>query len=244
MLFPKFNLLYYKALIDKCFIRFFDEYNDLFIKNESTYILANNINKSKIKQLFKNYIFDELKLYIKPYSIIEPNYYFIIGACLPKNNLLLKYKTKYFPNKLSKLIDSEFQIQYFLKEHDIKLDLVKFNQIILDIFQDFFGNQQKIAKILKSNDYSNVFFIRHSKLDCYSMFKLLKYIFGKNNCVNIYKEKFQNIYSPSPIVSINDLIDKYINNKIAMNKSQEFKQIILELKMYIEQLGVLNFNGN
>jgi hypothetical protein len=34
LMLPKYNLLYYKALLDKCFARFFDEYNDKFIKND------------------------------------------------------------------------------------------------------------------------------------------------------------------------------------------------------------------
>lgn len=232
---PKYNLLYYKALIDKCFLSFFTNYNNSFIKNSNNnYILADNFSKNKLKTIFKKYLSDEIKLYVKPYNLLEPNYFLIIGACQPKNNLLLKFKDdNYFPEKLNKIINYDFQIKYLIKEQDIKLDLIKFNQVLFEIFLELFKSQHKLLQLI-GKEYKNVFFIQHSKLDCYSMFKTIKFLYGKNNCWNIYKEQFYNI--KSPIIAINDLIDKYIHNKINMNKSLEFKLIVQEVKQYIDEL--------
>lgn len=72
------------------------------------------------------------------------------------------------------------------------------------------------------------------------MFKLIKFIYGKSNCWNIHKEKFYNI--KSPIIAINELIDKYIHNKNKITKSNEFKYIIEEVKQFIDEkiLGVID----
>lgn len=201
--------------------------------------MADSFSKAKIKAEFKRYLQVELKQYVKPYSILEPDYYMIIGACMPKDNLLLKFNNDKLPEKLQKLIDGDYMIKYFLKEKDIKIDLVKFNDAIIELFDELFANKKSLLRMLGGNDYKNVFFIKHSKLDCYSMFKTIKYIYGKSNCWNIHKEKLYDV--KSPIIAINDVIDKYVHNKIAMNKSKEFKQAIEEVKQFInEQMKLEN----
>jgi hypothetical protein len=97
---PKYNLLYYKALIDKCFVTFFSEHNDVFTNVDGIYIMADSFSKAKIKAEFKRYLQVELKQYVKPYSVLEPDYYMIIGACMPKDNLLLKFNNDKLPEKL------------------------------------------------------------------------------------------------------------------------------------------------
>ena len=47
------------------------------------------------------------------------------------------------------------------------------------------------------------------------MFKTIKAIYGKSNCINVWKDRMQQI--DSPIVAVNDLIDKYIRNKAMLN---------------------------
>ena len=230
---PKYNLLYFKALFDKCLIKFFDQHNDDFANVSGNYVLADNLNKAQLKVIFKTYLKEELLQYVRPYSIVSPDYFLIIGACQPKDNLLLNYKDGYFPDKLSRLINSDFWIKYVLKEKDIKLDLVKFNQTASEIFQELFKSHDKVLRFL-GKEYKNVFFIQHSKLDCYSMFKTIKYIFGKSNCWNIHKEKFYN--QKTCLVAVNDLIDRYIHNKLEMNKSAEFRQIVQEVKQFLDEL--------
>lgn len=91
------------------------------------------------------------------------------------------------------------------------------------------------------SEYKNVIFIKHQNLDCYSLFKTIKFIYGKSNCWNIHKEKF--IYDKSPIVAINDLIDKYIHNKQQLNKNSEFSKIVSEITDFLtERLKEIN-NG-
>lgn len=237
---PRLHLLYFKALLDKCFIRFFDDFNNSFSVINNQYVFSKDPGKTQLKKIFKAYLAEELKCVIRPYSIIKPEYFIIIGSCQPKDNILLNYKEAYFPEKLNKLINSDFQLKYLLKEKDIKLDLIRFNSIFIDIFNELFSKQDKLLKLLGSKDYKNVFFIQHNKIDCYSMFKLIKFIYGKSNCWNIHKEKFYNI--KSPIIAINELIDKYIHNKNKITKSNEFKYIIEEVKQFIDEkiLGVID----
>ena len=191
------------------------------------------MTRNRLHKYFKCKIIDELKRYVTQYDILKPNYYLIIGACIPIDNLLLKFKDASFPKKLDRLLNSDYKIHYILKEKDIKIDLVLFNQVMSDIFNEFF------SKDVLGKKYRNVMFIRHNKLDCYSMYKTLKYLYGKSNCINLY-DNF--IDKRSPIVAINELIDKYVNNKVAMNRSDDFKTYVNEIKQYINQ-RLDNING-
>lgn len=239
---PKYNLLYYKALLDKCFARFFDEYNDKFIKNDKQqYVLADNVSKAKLKQTFKQYLKEELLLYVSSYSIVKPNYYLIIGACQPKDNLLLQLRDdSYFPHKLLEVVNRDCQVKYLLKEKDIQLDLLKFNQMCLEIFQELFIEHANVIKLL-GKEYCNVFFVQHKQLDCYLLFKTIKSIYGRSNCWNIHREKFADV--KSPLIAVNELIDRYVHNKNKLNSLDEFKKITAEVKQFIDnivQYSILN----
>jgi hypothetical protein len=168
---PKINLLYYKNLLDVCFYRFFDLYNNSFIKEENHYILAERLSKSKLTHIFKILIKEQLLECTNEFNILEPNYYFIIGSCFPKDNILFIHSdpTK-VPKKLENIVTNDYQLKYLFKEKDIKLDMILFNQIFQDIFDDFFSNEQKLLKFLGKNRF-NVVFIKHRHFDCYSMFR-------------------------------------------------------------------------
>ena len=233
----KFKLLYFKSLLDIAFIKFFDEYNDLFKNVDGIYILAKDINIAKLVKIFKNYISSVLISETDKFDILQPTYYLIIGGCMPKNNLLLQYKDdKYFPKKLDKLIQSDFDVKYILKEKDIKLDMIRFNNVCINVFNEFFKSKQIVLS--KNIDASNIIFIQHKNLDCYILFKLIKHILGRNNCINFFEERFKDI--KSPIIAINDLIDKYVNKNL-LNKSQQLKTIENEIKQYISQKISLKF---
>ena len=116
-----------------------------------------------------------------------------------------------------------------LKEHDIKIDRLLMNNACIMLFNEFFSkNEVK----LKKETYKNIMFIQHKNLDCYSVFKLVKHAFGRSNCINMHEELFKDC--KSPIVAVNDLIDKYVN-KTCMNISAEFKLAGKELVQYINE---------
>ena len=229
---PKLNLLYYKNLLDLCFYKFFALHEDCFVKDGDCYVLAKCPSRTKLQQIFTALLKDVLLAYVKPYSLLDANYYFIIGSCMPKSNLLLKFKDGYFPEKLSKAIDGKLQLKYLLKEHDIKIDIVLFNQVFIDIFDKLFRSRDAVCKFL-GNKYKNVIFVMNKQLDCYAMFKTIKFLYGRSNCTNIYADKFKD--KRSPIVAINDLICKYVHNKVALNKSAEFKKAVAEVKQFIDE---------
>ena len=227
---PSYNLLYFKNLLDLAFLRFFEEYNDSFLKNEKEeYVLVKNLSIQELEKFFEKEILKTLSRILKPYDLLSsPDFYFIIGACQPKNNFLINFKEGYFPSKLQKVLEDKYSLKYLLKEKDIKIDNLKFNEACQNIFNKFFSDEsfQKRNPILK-----NAIFIQHKNLDCYSMFKILKCIFGKANCKNLKEEFFKDMNPP--IIAINDLIDKYINNKIAANKDRRFKKMYEEIKQYL-----------
>ena len=234
---PKIYLLYYKALIDIAFQEFVDAHQDCFVRDGNKYIFSKSISRSELYDMMQQIIVTTIKDTIEPYDVSDLKYYFIIGACYPKDNLLLNYRyDAYFPMKLSKIIYADKSPKYILRERDIVIDMYEMSNVFIDIFADFFRSKTCILKNFGVR-YENMIFVTHSRLDCYSMFKVLKYIFGKSNCINLFAEKFK--HRPAYLVAVNDLIDKYVVNKHKLNSSKEFKRIIDEVKQFVNlRLGI------
>ena len=227
---PKFHLLYFKCLLDIAFSKFFDIYGDAFIKQDNRYVLAKSFTANQLAKTFEHLVIDELRNIITAYDVMKPTYFVIIGACMPKDNILLKFNSNSaFPSKLNRIVNSEYSVKYLLKEKDISIDAVKFNDACIMAFNKFFC-KDLVAKHFGKEFKKNVLFITHKSADCYVMFKLLKSIFGKANCINMKTEKYADI--KSPITSINDLIDNYAQFG-NLNKSSELIAIKDEIKTYI-----------
>lgn len=226
MALPKFQLLYFKDLLDIAFCKFFDDYNDQFIKVNGEYHLGNAISLSEIEKSFKSTIDAVLLKTIKPYDVLKhPDFYIIIGACQPKDNYLLRFKTKSFPSKLNAILSANVQLKYLLHEADIKIDIAKFNEACCNVFNQYFNSANFVDK-------SNMIFLTHRQLDCYSLFKMLKCILGNANCINLKQQAFAS--NKSSILAVNDLIDANIVDKSKANKDREFKKIYQEVKQFIE----------
>lgn len=229
---PKLNFLYFKDILDICFKQFFKDFNDDFIKSGDVYVYGKHATKSKLKSVFRAYIKTELKKYITPNSANNGNYYFIIGSCCPKDNILLQYKDATFPKKLLKLLQSDYHIKYYIKEKDIKLDLVFFNSIFDELFCEFFKDRYKVLKYI-GKEYTNLFFIQHHRLDCMTIYELIRKEYGKKNVVNLHKKYLQKL---TPIlISINEHIDKCTHNAKKMFANNEYNLIIAEVKQYVSE---------
>ena len=229
---PKIKLLYYKNLLDKCFARFFNDFNDDFIQQNGVYVFNASWSVFHFKKIFREYLCDELRKYIKPNTIVGADYYFIIGSCVPKDNILLDIQSGYFPEKLRKIIMSDYNIKYFLREKDIKIDLVFFNTMLEELFLQFFKNHQKISQYV-GNKYTNLFFIQHARLDCLTMYKTIKHIYGRSNTENLHKTLFKD--DKTIIYSINEQIDKYVHDKSILNNMGEFHRIMKEVNQYVDE---------
>lgn len=159
----------------------------------------------------------------------------VIGACYPKDNLLLKFKDDcYFPSKLARVIKQKPAVKWLLAEPDIEVDIDLLNEVFNSIF-----NKRFRSCSAKRSDASSqkAIYVSHSSLDCYMVFKTVKWAYGSSNCKNLWKEVLEG--HRQNIVAINDLVSKYIHNKSRMNKSQEFKKCALEVKDYLDgKLGL------
>lgn len=232
MILPKYNVIYYKEILDSCFKRFFDEYNDQFSKIDNEYVLSKTFSKTKIKQIFTEYIFIEFSKFVKPFDLVsQPNFYIIINGCKPQENIMLKYKdSNYFPKKLQQLIQTDFQPKYILAEKDIRIDLVKFNECFIEIFNRMFRSVLELSQKFLGYTGNNIILVQHKYLDCWMIYKIIKHIYGNRNIVNLAEQ-----YTDKKIlVGINDLICKYIQNKKEISKSKEFKLAYTEIKQYLE----------
>ena len=69
------------------------------------------------------------------------------------------------------------------------------------------------------------------------MFKIIKSIYGKANCINLDKTIY--LDKKIPLVAVNDLIDKYVHNKATLQKSQDFKNVYEEVKLYLKNRSLI-----
>lgn len=227
----KLDFLYYKHLLDVAFIKFFDECNDFFSKDISgTYVFSSDISRNQLKEYFKKSIVAELKSLNTSWTLEKPRCLVIVGSCFPKDNILLELKdsNKYFPVKLSNFIESNPTTKWILKERGIHLDFPEFNSILVELFNDFFKENSSTNK---SGFLKNILFITHRHLDCYAIFKILKIAYGKSSVCNLYK-KTELEKKNLPLIAINELVSKYVNNKSKMNSSSKFKEYANEVKQY------------
>ena len=224
---PKINLLYYKNILDRCVKRFFEDNSSGFLKtDDGKYILSSVWRKQKLKKAFLGYIVDELKKYLEPGN---EDIFLIIGSCLPRRNMFLytldmSWKGG-FPQKYRRLLDEEPTVTYFLKEDDIVVDLVLFNDVFYNIFADFMKYPNKQSK--KFFGGRKVLFVESCEMDCYAMFKTLKEYYGKL-VVNLHKK--YNLGEDQCIWSLNEKIDEYSYNKLEFLK----KTMVNYKKAFIE----------
>lgn len=220
--------------------KFFYDYNDDFSKIGDFFILGKAFSKSKLYEIVEKYFIDVVDSIVNDYDILNLKYYFIIGSCMPKNNILLEFRreNEYFPMKLDRLLKSDNNVKYVLKENDIKIDIMMFNSIFIELFNKFFTSSKYVVKKF-GNKSSYIKFIQHKNLDCYMIFKILKYIYGKNQCINVWKQLSSN--HKEILISINELISQHINNKSQMNRSYSFKQKVQDVRKFLETITEQDF---
>ena len=233
----KLNLIYYKNILDIIVSRFINDYDDCFTKINDCYVLSKNIDRTQLKKYIqlalRNFILEVRALFDARYDKL-----IVIGACYPANNILLSISKNEFPNNLHRILTEKPDIKYVLKESDILIDIDMFNSIAIEVFNEIFSSEQ-VKRKLFNDDAHNIIFISHNHLDCYMVFKAIKWIFGHSNCVNIWKNKLN---APCDhILAINDLVSRYSNNKRLLNSNKIFKQYAYEIKEYLTgMLGIEN----
>lgn len=224
---PKLNLLYYKNIVDCAIREFVALNNDLFVRDGENYVFSGSMTRTMLMKRMKVFVLSELGKYIEPYSVLNPNHYFIIGSCFPKDNILLSRasESRYFPEKLKRLIQRPDNIKYILKEKDIKIDIEMFNCVLEDIFNQLF----------KRNRYlDNIHFIRHSRLDCYAMYRIIKDGYGASNVVNLHKKHMSGVRSA--IYSVNEMIDLYVQGKKDVIRSGDLEFIRSEIMQFVNKM--------
>lgn len=229
---PKINLIYFKNIIDNSITRFINDASSFFIKENDRYILSKKISRKKLTSYIEEYIKTEISSLATEYDITQPNYYFVIGSCFPCDNMLLDYETDIhkIPTKIKKVIEEHPNIKYVLKEKDVIIDIKTINYIFEEIFSKFFEQKNILKKFGKK--YKNLFFIKHEKIDCYSMYRIIKDIYGRANTINLHKKNKEKM--AENIVSINELIGKSIQKKKEICRNETNSYIRNEIKQYVE----------
>ena len=211
-----------------CLDRFIDEYADSFVKDGGHYIMAKQPSQEALTRYIVDFCGKETEKRVSRFDPEAPEFLFLLGGCEPKDNMLLEFKSGYFPKKLEDLVNSEKCRKYFMKERDIDIDGLFFNKAADAAFDRLF----KPGGAGFASRPGNVFALRHRRLDCYALFKIMKYLYGGKNCVNSWTE----FPGKERLTAVNDLICRYVNNKTGMNRSSAFKSAVKEIKQYADEL--------
>lgn len=225
----KISFLYYKNLLDLAFTEFFEEFNNSFARQQDgTYLFSSDVSRSKIKKFFKASILRRISSLSAPWDIEHPMCLVVVGSCFPKDNALLELKTSQdvFPCSLSLALTATPTVKWILREQDIKIDDLAFNEVLVEIFNELFKKSNK-----HQSTFKNVMFVTHKCLDCYAIFKILRWTYGKSATINLYEATGLD-KKRLPLTSINELLGKHIHNRAALSKNAKFKQSAKELNEY------------
>ena len=183
----KLNLIYYKNVLDLSLAKFFEMHNDSFTKQGNEYVFSLGMSKKSLESLFMQLVSQELHSMTQDDRVTRDKY-ILIGTCYPKDSLLLDIKgDSYVPKKILDAIEKTPSMKWLLVEDGISIDIEMVNSIFVDIFNQVFNSQRGHDKVLGPHR-SNVIAIAHSSLDCYMMFKTIKWAYGSANCRNVWKE--------------------------------------------------------
>lgn len=212
----------------------------LFTRSDGKYVFGKSGTQSKLKSELEDSIAGAMRYLIGNHIKSDNDKLVVIGSCFPLENMILKFKDEsYFPKKLDDAICEKPYVRWALKEQDIAVDMNAMNWQLSKIFNEMFAGGSKVYKLLKEHGMSesNIICVAHKSLDSYAVFKVVKWIYGNSNCVNVHAEKLFD-YAPC-LVDVNELVSKYVHRKNEMNKSQAFKKCALEVKEYLaKKIGV------
>lgn len=234
----KLNLIYYKNILDLAMEKFFDIYGDKFVKQDTgIYAIGLGMPLSSIKRVLEKIISVELNAICKDDTSTSDKY-ILIGSCYPKDNFLLELNGDApLPKRLAKAIKSRPCLKWVLKEKGIAIDIDAMNSVLESIFNDIFTKPKSLVALLGSN-HSNVIAVSHSRLDCYMLFKTIKWAYGNANCKNIWKEDLSG--RKELLVSLNEELAKHVANKSLLNISGKFKMYAREVRDYLDsKLGIV-----
>lgn len=237
----KLRLIYYKDIIDVALKAFISDNEGLFAKSGNNYVLRKSSAQSRLKAELENHIAAVIGNLFGNGLEFSNDKLIIIGSCFPLENMIMQFKDEsYFPKKLDDAMREKPYVKWILRERDIIIDAAAINWQLTKTFNEMLAERGKVLSLLKKcSDVvdGNVICVTHRKLDSYAMFKIIKWIYGNSNCINVHAEKL-NDYKPC-LIDVNELVSRYIHRKNEMNRSQEFKKCAHEVKEYLaKKIGV------
>lgn len=237
----KLRLIYYKDIVDMTLKVFISDNEGLFARSGDNYVLGKSNAQSKLKAELENGIAAAISNLFGNGSEFSNDKLIIIGSCFPLENMVMQFKDElYFPKKLDDAICEKPYVRWILRERDIIVDAAAINWQLTKTFNEMLAGHGKVLSLLKKHGNTvkdNVICVAHRKLDSYTVFKVIKWIYGSSNCINVHAEKL-NDYWPC-LIDVNELVSKYIHRKNEMNRSQEFKKCALEVKEYLaKKIGI------
>lgn len=227
----KLGLIYYKNVLDIAVKDFFDAYSASFKRDSSKgrYVFGGGLSMQALSRSLERCIVSAMSTIMDSSSVARDDYVIVIGSCYPKDNILLPLSSKSsIPTKLDAFISSNPTVKWLLNEDDIDIDIDALNGSAMSIFNKYFNDPSSLKDV-----HSSIMFISHSKLDCYMMFKVLKWAYGDVNCVNLWDRCKTS--KDEHLVSLNSLIARFADGKKILSKNAMFKRCANEVKAYVDK---------
>jgi len=192
----------YSYIVSDVIGKYIQDNKSSFIKDEDdVYRLAASIKTNKVNTLISSSITSIT-------SKMHQDVVYIVGECYHYNNwrIHLEYDQITPDNRV--YLDSKSPIKYILKEHDIKLDELKFNHIFDTYFNKNFKNSSK-----------NLKYIKHRNLSEQDIIFVFNKMFS-SNILNIIPNEH------SVILNVNDLIFTTKSDHLSEKNIKQISSII------------------
>ena len=219
---PRIRTIYFKQLLDMAFQRFLGDEDGSFTRLESegktTYVYSGTKSRTALKKKFLLLTVDETFSIFSEFSLENPTYNFVLGGCVPRKNPFLRLFSgeNPLPEKLRNVIFSGSDVRYYVPEKDIRVDPIFFNSVFEDVFLELFDRKKARKHLGKL--FRNVFFVRHTYLDCWMAYNVLRMAYGRNFVENVVKSS--RMRTDVGLKSVNERIDVIVPGKMSFLKSE------------------------
>lgn len=223
------RLLFFIDAASASFRRFVQAYGGDFAKRDGVWTFAGGMSTTRMSDLLAEDISREIEECSRPFDPVSPSYLFVIGGCEPGNSLLLKKaRPGELPAGVNARIHADDCAKYSVAEAGIEMDPGALNSALDRAFDSMFSVAGRKRAF---GGKSNVFMLRHGSLDCHALFKIMKYLYGAGNCVNMGTARYG--LAVRCLRSANDEIAEYVPRS-RLNRSAAFKAAVEEVRAYAD----------
>ncbi len=195
----KIKVIPYEFIVSESIRMFFDNHQDMLMKENGQYIFLNNINPKAMENILLSYLTTIINDRFSHNIFGLDTVYIIVDECFPHMNWRRSYHTDLLSDKSNKFIQQDMLLKYILVERDIKIDELALNIAFENQFDRFFRASNEVMTTLCRN---NIMFFRNIYMPYRDVYQTIQHVFGKHNTT----QQFHTKRSIKDVMNTNGLI--------------------------------------